>query len=555
MTYLPIAWLVDKARHARSSLWLDALGLIVLIWLIYIEGGSFSHLPYIDELYHVLAARSWNAEGTLRIGDGEYRRAALYTITLAQAFSAFGESLFVGRVFSTVVAGLWLLAFFFWLRLHAGRPVAWIAVVLFSVMPESMILFHFIRFYAWHGLFFFLGAIGCYSLMHYRGPPVRTAAIAAASALALGVAFRLHLVSVIGLLALFAWALVELGPRAIDRIRAEQRLQWVAGMVALLLLIAVALAVEFGVVSRLIADYRWSSHHNDPQRNNFLFYHSRYLDLFPVLWGLFPLAGVLAIRWRPRLGVFCTCVFAVAFILQSFGAMKAERYLHYMMPFFFTLWAIVIVETVPWVRRWVAEATARVLDGVWLRPLRPAAEWACVLAIAGFLVGTTPALKMTFDIMRDWPASKSSPRIAWRDARDFLQPWVDRASVIMTTVGVATFYYFGDYDYQFGKGVPETDSGSEFGIDQRTGRPVISSAESLQFVLSCYPSGLFITEPTLWRNPKFGVSDEAADLLESYAEEIPVPEEWAMRVFAWNRPGTVPPQACADLPRWPGRGQ
>ena len=110
-------------------------------------------------------------------------------------------------------------------------------------------------------------------------------------------------------------------------------------------------------------------------------------------------------------------------------------------------------------------------------------------------------------------------------------------------------YYFGRYDYQISRyRVTETDTGSEFGRDPRTGRYVISTVDSLRLILACYDRGLFLGNPYQWHHPVMGINEEAADLLIANAQEIPVPAEWNLRAYAWERPSAAKPDECASRP-------
>ncbi len=139
----------------------------------------------------------------------------------------------------------------------------------------------------------------------------------------------------------------------------------------------------------------------------------------------------------------------------------------------------------------------------------------------------------------------------WAEARPFLQPWLDKADIVLTTNDFHTIYYFGRYNYQISRyRVTETESRQEFGRDPRSGRPAISALESFRLVLSCYPSGLFVGDPYQWRHEIMGISDPLADLLEASAEPIEVPNEWDLRVYYWERANEATGPECAELPAY-----
>ncbi|MEM7710287.1 MAG: hypothetical protein AAF264_05950, partial [Pseudomonadota bacterium] len=63
------------------------------------------------------------------------------------------------------------------------------------------------------------------------------------------------------------------------------------------------------------------------------------------------------------LATYCLAIFLAGFLLHSFGGMKAHRYLSFVMPFLFVLWAIALagIAAAIWARlkRAVPPATAK----------------------------------------------------------------------------------------------------------------------------------------------------------------------------------------------------
>lgn len=553
---VPLARAADMPRYGAALFWIEVLALFAFALFVHLFRTSLDHPLLVSEAYHVLAARSWMTDGTLAIADGVYPRAAAYTIVVSWLFSVFGESLAVARIFSVLVGSLWVVVAFAWVRHVAGRPAAWIAALLFCLSPETVFLLHYIRLYALHGLVFFLGAAGFYFLLTRRAAAPVTVALASGTVLALALAMHLQLTTIIGLVGLAIWALIELGPRWLAKAATDPRQWWLLGALVLLGLLVVAFAVQSGLAADLLDIYRWAALWNIAGKDTLLFYHYVFLEQYPVLWSLLPVAALIAVTRRPQPAVFCICVFATVLVLHSFAGMKEERYLFYGMPFFFALWGIAFAEAAPHLRALVAAATSRLFGAEAPRPLRVAVEWASIGATIAFLLAGTPGLASAVKMMQRWPDFPTHPASAWADARPILQPWLDKVDVILTTNDVHTIYYFGRYDYQISKyRVTETDTGADFGIDPRTGRPAISKVESVRLLLACNPSGLFVGNAYQWRHPIMGVSDEVADLIAAQAEPIPVPEAWGLRAYAWQRDeASVPPECSALPPRAAGRG-
>ncbi len=132
----------------------------------------------------------------------------------------------------------------------------------------------------------------------------------------------------------------------------------------------------------------------------------------------------------------------------------------------------------------------------------------------------------------------TQPTTEWKEADELLEPWLDRADVLLTTNGTYSLYYFDDYDLEISKNiVSQTASGSEFGRDTRTGRHAISTAQSLREVISCFRSGLFVGHAHQWGHEINGINDPAIEVLVSASRKIETPRDWRMKVYYWERSG------------------
>jgi hypothetical protein len=76
--------------------------------------------------------------------------------------------------------------------------------------------------------------------------------------------------------------------------------------------------------------------------------------------------------------------------------------------------------------------------------------------------------------------------------------------------------------------VDEIPENVEFGIDLRTGHPIITQPESLERLIQCF----FVGPIEHWGNPTF-VSEAAGNLLSRYAEPIEVPEKSHLYAWGW----------------------
>ena len=108
---------MTSAGVGGGTILLEATGLLGLIVFVYLFGFSLEHSPIVDEVFHLLAARSWATDGTLAVADGEYTRAAGYTVAIGVLFSIFGEDLVLARAISVLTGALWVVAVFVWVKM------------------------------------------------------------------------------------------------------------------------------------------------------------------------------------------------------------------------------------------------------------------------------------------------------------------------------------------------------------------------------------------------------------------------------------------------------
>ena len=83
----------------------------------------------------------------------------------------------------------------------------------------------------------------------------------------------------------------------------------------------------------------------------------------------------------------------------------------------------------------------------------------------------------------------------WRAARTALAPWTKGADVMITTEELGAIYFLGRSDVRFSRskfGELRPDQKFEFGIDQRTGRPIISRPESVELLIRCFSKGFIV---------------------------------------------------------------
>jgi 4-amino-4-deoxy-L-arabinose transferase-like glycosyltransferase len=519
------------------------VALAVRLWLL---AGP----PHIDELYTVLAAEGWLAEGVPRIADGLYPRAWLYTAFVASWFEWFGSGIVSARVPSALAGSLLVPLVFVWTRAVGGSAAAWIAALFVALSPLCIQVSQFARFYALHALLFWLAAIAVYFAVEPRRP-MRLRLAAAPLAIALtAISIHLQPLTLIGLAGVGLWLA---GVAAVPWLwsRRHERAWFLAllGMTVALCGALLGTAWGTGLLASVVEEYRGVPLHLADRQSEVWYYSEILAAHYPSLWALFPLAALLAVARRPRPAAFCCMIFVTAFVLLSLAGMKTERYLTFALPFLFVIWGIALAAAWPWLRLGVSavsDRAARLLaPGLPRRPMRIALLALTVVFLLVVHKATATLLLTPFGRRVPDPA----PKYDWTEARALLAPELERASVVLTGWELHTLYYLGRFDTTLSASrLSEIPDSSEFGIDPRTGRPVISRADSVALLMECFPDGLVVVNPEYWRAAE-ELNDEMAGVIEARATPIELPAGLGILAFRWQTPiADPPPAACARVP-------
>ncbi len=518
---------------------------------------NLERTPHPDELYHILAARGLLETGEPRIAEGLYVRAYPFTWIVARSFALFGESLTSARLPSVVATVVLVVVLFLWLWREAGPAAAWLAAGLYATSPFAVQIAQFTRFYAIQSLFFLIGSLLIYELLCRPGSRGRRLLLVLGAALAFAFAAELQPTTLMGIAAIAAWAAPLLGWRWLvgDETLSRGR-RWALVLAGVLALLAGAwLAWESGMLAKAWHMYRSTPLFNAANRDQFWFYHARYILFYPTLWAAVGVLAVAGLAFFPRPGWFALVVFALAFLLNSFAGPKNMRYIAYAQPFMFVVWGLGLVAIWPWIRAGTAKLRDRLvrLLGNWFAHPRGLAHALIGLALA-FLVLANPFWLRTATVIADIPIPPEKPLADWREARAALRPWLERAAVVVNVEELGALYFLGRHDIlyspsKFGE-IPGAE-GDTIGIDPRTGRPVIGSPRMLEELLSCYPSGLFLAPRARWMAPHvLGIRE--IRLLETYAVPLSLPAEAHLIAYRWE--GEVR-RGEAECRRWRGIGR
>jgi len=472
----------------------------------------------------LVVALDWGLSNESRSGG-----AVSTTGAVTWLFFATGtDDLATGRLISVAAGSLLPALLFLWLTRIAGLAVGLVAAVFAVFWPQGLIEAQLLRFYAVHVLCFFVGAAAFYNAFTTSGPKRWAWAALAAGTWAL--ALLLQITSVIGIGAALAWACAALLWDKVPGWRG--RTLWLtaaAGLAA----VALAAAAYTGLLDRVWAFYRWTPDHSMALRDYPGFYQANLRKYHGVLWYATPVLAMVALWIRPRLASYCLILFAALFLTLSFGGMKAFRYFSYAMPFLLTFWALALVGGAVW----FGAALTRGREA-----LRPAFTGLIAVLVVAVILTTTSILPRSLTLAR---GEGVSPRGDWRRATEVVGDWLD-APFIATTRELHMLTYVGPYDLLISPGrVTELRPPQEFGVDRRTGRPIVGSTGSLTALFACKRQGLLVTSPQWWSRQGWGPRMQA--LIGTAGLQFETRAEGAVMAVRWFDPENRP-ALCDGVP-------
>ena len=540
---------------ASRSLWWRA-GFIFLVALAVRLLGAGSNPVHVDELYHLLAGRSWAEEGTFRMLDGEYLRSRGFTALVGYTFELFGRSdLYIARLPSVLAGALLTSAIFIWLSRQASIQAGWLGALLFCFSSYAIVNTQFTRFYALQALTVWLGAVAIYKLLALPDPR-RGWWLMAAASIAFLAAIHLQITTVIAIMALALWALIDLSSQPGVRVMARKAWKSIKMRTVILLAVAALVVIIVMFSGGLLHQFRFTPRWAAPDQNNFLYYFNEFFFTMPILWLFLPLAAVIALAHWPRPAFFCIVMTAVPLILQSLGGMKSSRYVFYALPFMFALWGMATAILLPVIWKAIEQGIAALQQVTAWRfpPSAVAALGSFLMAISlAFAIIANPVYRITVkSLVRDAVAGirqpsrliASPPDPPWSDHASALRAAIGNPSVLLVGDDFNVIAYLGNYDLLINTHrVEDIPPKGEFVLDPRTGRRAISRPETIAKVISCYGDGAVVVSDERWRT-YIGISNEAADAIEQLAQPV-VPAIPGFHVFKWH--GNTKGVSCDDV--------
>ncbi len=539
-----------------------AAGIAIVIFLARLRLASQEYSA--DELYHVLAAKQWLLDGTLRVnGAAAYERARGFTLAVAASMHLFGDGVLATRL-PALLCGAALPALVYAALCAAGHRVAagWSALFV-ALDPELVRLSAMCRFYAPQQLAFAVGAIAWFVAVEPGASPrerirasandraarrdrdgprdcIRRLAALGLAAGALLVADALQEVTRIGVGALGLHALLVRGGGVVRAVRTRP---WLALPVLGVPLLALAIAVRLGIADDLRAQASYVDYWARAAARDTRFYHGWLIESWPTLWSLQAVALLVAARAAPTIAVFCGVVFFAGLGVHSAMAFKSPRFVSYLLPALFVPWGLAFAHLLP---RFQAGVLDTLRAGALPRFVARRSGIAASLAVAGALVfvafansGFVRSLRLLAadPSFRDSITSKGT--LSWVRAAAALHDEIGAAPVIVTTDDLKALHYLGRADYVINlnhlyEDLPlDGPPRPEFTRDPKTGLRLISRPESLARIFSCHPRGLLVAQTGFLAADWFVPPETRASLL-AHTEAVALPEAFGVTARRWN---------------------
>ncbi|MFO7901850.1 MAG: hypothetical protein R6U98_04255 [Pirellulaceae bacterium] len=517
------------------GLWEVALiaGLALGLRLLHIE-----EVRHVDSYFHIMAAASWLRDGTLSIGgEVPYDRAYLFTYLVAAFQSLFGGTTFVSGLPAILAGVAWVAALFIWVRSVAGRTAAWVAGLFFCFDIGSLALAHMVRFYTLHGLAFFIGAIGLYYLVTRRPSLGTVAATGMVVIAAFWLSYHLQYTTVIGLIALAFWLVVEISPTVLRYLR-ERRVLTLALLVPVLVAVVVGglLFLQSDIAARYWRLFQGVPMWAESRGEDLTYYILKMEGAYGFLWALSPLAAVIAIARYGRPAIFSVVLFAVPFVLHSLAAFQAERFLSYAMPFFFAIWGLAAAALLPQLKSVARQAVYTVARIRLPGRIHSFATWGFLVILFAALASTGRSVwwdAYKFVVHNERPSRMTHPR--WDQAAIQIKPLIESVDVVVISGGAASYYYMDRVHViahtYYAAGAPEFSRFALMGV------PAISQPESLETLVRCNNSGLVAID-SRW-GTDWGFSEKMVEVLQANAEPLELPEDWGIHAYLWAHDAEV----------------
>lgn len=529
----------------RIFLFITAITSIFFILLLG-RTSLISLAPIYDEIFHLLAARQFAIDGRLSILDGEYDRASIYTRLVANFFKLFDStSLATGRLWASSVPGSLLpVLILLWSYKYIGIYCSIFLFLFLFFWPNGIEVSQFMRFYSIQGLLFFLIFLLFNRFIMHNRASFYDVPILIFVVIIVYISVTIQTTTLIGLSGLLLSVIVLFLLRMGWQIRPLYLALIILGtaLISSVLLIATA-----DVLSKI-----WTSFQSAPPDwpHDIFYYHRVMRGNYPLFWTLYPLACIVALHYNRDVSIVCISIFSITIITLSFGVRNDEKFIYFVMPFFFIVWAITLHHTYRGIYVFVKNNCSLVVKGLGFGGFYyTASVFTSVFGVFFFVFLANPAFQRSFGLMSG--ASESSflgnTRHLWNLGEKYRAEASRTPDVVITTHPMTHILYLGDFDIVYnrnalwdvenaGKSVETRLLGDATrSVDWRYGRIVIGEQSDLLEVVQCTQTG----EITTVYGKYAEVLDDLLPLIEDGGSKLKIFKNRGFVSLTWAWPTPV----------------
>jgi hypothetical protein len=426
--------------------------------------GAFSF--WTDEFYHVVAAESLIETGTPYLPGyqgGQYTRAYPVTYLAAIGFRWFGNSEAAGRVPFLVINLAFLLVAFYVVRRWFNVHLALIVVTVLAFAPHEVRLGREVRMYGLLQLLYFSAAALVYEAMECVTVRVRRDRLGDQTQRTLPPVRHILLLSGAGVLFLLALWIQPLAANLAITIAAYCAFMTVAvglrsGLkplimskyflaLAFLVTLSVAMAIAApGAIRELVALAKerpeWAA-----GESAFSFFSWFFLYYYPAFTFVYLLGAVVLVRryGKPAAFVLCSFLPLMCAHMGFFTGKVEERYIFYILPYFF-IGACFVIEG-------ALKPILQTIAGEWKKQSRTFALLVALVSVPAASLFAHPWLRESRDMLR-WGYGPN-----WKTVAPTLAALAGEC-VMMSPWPLHVVYYTGEFpDYILRKKQPEDGEG------------------------------------------------------------------------------------------------
>jgi|GEM_PF-596729 len=555
---------IDRRSWLTANALLQALAVFALAFAVRLVFAA-NLPPRVDELYHLMAARSWVSDGSLAVWHGEYTRTRYFTVLVGAFLDLAGsESLLTARLPSVIFGSLLVSGVFLWVRREAGSVAAWASALMLCLSGLSLTIDQYLRFYVLQALLLWTAGVLIYEVVVRTPRGAKLGLLLVAAIVCLLGAVYLQIMTMIGILGLALWSAIALSFHPpIRRRLADRRVLLALALAAAAFAVALAATGLRDFVESLYDRFRYAPLWAESRKSDVTYYYRLLNDRMTLLWHLAPVAALLALLRAPRAASYCLVMSVTILVFHSLGAMKKADYIAYIMIFLLPVFGIAFAAVLPGLLRLAEEASVRF--GLARTRLARPIVFLFVVGAVGFASLGNDVFKATGVALakgaqaavfggkvpqREWLQVVPTVNEPWDEHLPQLRRLVAENDVFLVTDEMRALYYIGRYDILVNRSrLSEYAPDEDFARDPRTGGPTIASAAALDAVIDCWPSGLLVTGLGTFETRSM-VPEAVAGVFETRTERVALEaDDKEVIAFRWRHADWRPGPACAAVRR------